>query len=239
MKRAIEVYGFVGIKMYPPMGFKPMGNEGEPEVPNGAELDSILRDLYRWASDSDVPITAHCNSSNYADEAYRDFASPDNWALALDEFNDLRVNLGHFGGARSEEATDGWPWKAARLMAARPNVYADVGNHKIYDDEITSGYFDMLDSMFGDPATAVAAERLMFGTDWFMLAIHREHEDFLDQYRDAYRSRFGDARTESFLGSNALAFLGFDSTSNANNQRLRQRYETYAPDRIPDWLATP
>jgi predicted TIM-barrel fold metal-dependent hydrolase len=77
--------------------------------------------------------------------------------------------------------------------------------------------------------------RLMFGTDWYMLAILPEHDQFLDRYEQAYRDRFGDARTEAFLGANALRFLGFDDAGNANNRRARDRYRGQA---LPDWLAS-
>lgn len=105
-------------------------------MPDGADLDGILGELYTWCVDADVPITAHCNDSNYAHDSFHDFASLDNWALALAAFPGLRVNLGYFGGARASEQPDGWPWKAAALTADHPTVLADDGNHKIHDDEI-------------------------------------------------------------------------------------------------------
>jgi predicted TIM-barrel fold metal-dependent hydrolase len=89
--------------------------------------------------------------------------------------------------------------------------------------------------MFADPATAVMDRRLMFGTDWYMLAIQPEHEQFLDRYEQAYRNRFGAERTDAFLGANALRFLGFDDPRNANNRRIRNRYNGHD---LPDWLAT-
>ena len=236
VRSAIADYGFVGIKLYPPMGFKPYGNAAEPDVPDGEAIDVILGELYEWCVSNDVPLTAHCNDSNYADPAFRQYASPDNWALALQEFPGLRVNLGHFGGARTDEGSDGWPWRAAALAAERPNVFADVGNHKIYDERIRTDYFDMLEAMFEQAATAGMDRRLMFGSDWYMLASHPDHRNFLADYERHYRSRFGDERAERFLGGNALTFLGFDDPTNANNRRLVARYRRFEAD-LPHWLA--
>ncbi len=239
VRSAVEDYGMIGIKLYPPMGFRPLGNAAPPAVPDGAALDEILDELYAWCVEAQVPITAHCNTSNYAHESFLSFASPDNWDVALAAFTELRVNLGHFGGARADESPDGWPWKAAMLAAKRDHVYADVGNHKVYDDTIRTAYFDMLQSMFTTPATAIMSDRLMFGSDWYMLASHKEHDEFLNRYEEHYRNAFGDQRAEAFLGGNALRFLGFDDPTNENNRRLRARYERFAPDNLPTWLASP
>ena len=151
----------------------------------------------------------------------------------LADFGDLHLNVGHFGGTDDEQQA--WRVGVARLAGKHPHVYADVGNHRIDRPEVRDEYLQFLERLFDDPATAVTADRLMFGTDWYMLAILPEHDQFLDRYEQAYRARFGDARTDAFLGGNALRFLGFDDPANANARRLRDRY---AGHDLPDWLAT-
>jgi predicted TIM-barrel fold metal-dependent hydrolase len=232
IRDAITRYGCAGVKLYPPMGFMPLGNAAAG-VPNGAELDGILREFYSWCLTEDVPITAHGNASNYAHRQFAEFGSPTNWARVLDEFGDLHLNLGHFGG--TDDSPTAWPRGIAQLAAAHPHVYADVGNHRIDRPDIRERYLQFLQAVFADPATEVMDRRLMFGTDWYMLAILPEHDQFLDRYEQAYRDRFGDARTEAFLGANALRFLGFDDAGNANNRRARDRYRGQA---LPDWLAS-
>jgi predicted TIM-barrel fold metal-dependent hydrolase len=232
LRDAVTRYGFVGVKLYPPMGFMPLGNAAAG-VPDGSELDGILREFYSWCVSDDVPITAHGNASNYAHQQFKDFGSPTNWGRVLDEFGELHLNLGHFGG--TDDAVTAWPRGIARLAAAHDHVYADVGNHRIDRPDIRARYLQFLDTMFGDPATAVMDQRLMFGSDWYMLAILPDHEQFLVSYEQAYRDRFGAARTDAFLGANALRFLGFDDPGNANNQRVRDRYNGHD---LPDWLAT-
>jgi hypothetical protein len=88
---AVERYGFVGIKVYPPMGWRPIGNSVSAGMTDAEALhvDDILRELYTWCMREHVPITAHCNQSQYADPSYCDFASPGHWSKVLDEFPEL------------------------------------------------------------------------------------------------------------------------------------------------------
>lgn len=238
VKGAIERYGFVGVKLYPSMGWRPIGNQASFGMTSSeaTELDSILREFYSWCESHHVPLAAHCNESNFAHDSYRDYSRPENWVEVLREFPELHLNLGHFGGARLAESSDGWPWRIAR--AAEPfHLYADVGNHPIHDRSLFTSYLEMLDTMFSGSQTAVMDQRIMFGTDWYMLALHPRHEDFLATYESEFRQRFGDDRTQRFLGGNALSFLGFGEQQNQNAQRLRARYERYAPERTPEWLS--
>jgi predicted TIM-barrel fold metal-dependent hydrolase len=238
---AVLDHGFIGVKVYPPMGWRPLGNTATIDMPDSEArlLDQELRTFYAWCEQAQVPVTAHSNRSNHAHDSFKDFAGPTGWTKVLKEFPDLRLNLGHFGGARAKEPASGWPWKLAGLATSHGQVFADVGNHRIDDDAVANGYLTTLAQMFGQEPTKQMRERLMYGSDWFMLAILPKHEAFLDNYRNLYRNRFGNSTTEQFLGKNALTFLGFDDPDNANTKRLRKRYETHAPDRMPAWLAAP
>lgn len=237
VRAAVMDYGFVGVKLYPPMGWKPLNQSTDAMTPEeGKRVDKALRTFYAWCQAEDVPLTAHCNESNFANERWRFFAHPDNWAEALKEFPQLRVNLGHFGGANIEESLDGWPFKAATVASRHSHVFVDVGNHKVYDTDLADAYIRRLKQIFSTPATSVMNERIMFGSDWYMVALHPDHNQFLDNYREAYGRFFDKDETEAFLGGNAIRFLGFDKATNANRLRLLARYERYAADRIPGWL---
>jgi predicted TIM-barrel fold metal-dependent hydrolase len=206
--------------MYPPMGFKPIGNVGA--------IDANLEQLYQWCCDEQVPVTAHCNPSNPAHSSYTDYSSPANWEQVLRRWTMLHLNLGHFGwGGRKQ----GWPTEIARLTATYEHLYADIGNHALDEIDETLG---ALGGLFGSPDTATIRERFMFGTDWFMVASHRGYEAFLDRWRDDYRVAFPDD-VERFLGGAALSFLGFDDPQNSNRARLRARYEQHS-HAVPAWL---
>ncbi|MEV4131719.1 amidohydrolase family protein [Dactylosporangium sp. NPDC049742] len=239
VKRAVLRYGFVGVKVYPPMGWRPSGNvaDGRHTAQDAAELDRIVGDLAAWCAEQDVPITAHANNSNHADPAFDGYGGPDDWLPVLAAHPRLRLNLGHFGGAQQTEPADGWPWRMAQAMAAHPGLFADVGNHRIHDPAIRAGYAETLRSMRAGAATRSVAERVMYGSDWYMLALYPDDDLFLERYLTLFAG-FGDEARDAFAGRNALTFLGFDDPQNRNAQRLLQRYERYAPANVPAWLAT-
>lgn len=243
VKMAVTRYGCIGVKLYPPMGFRPFNNARKPGGPPGQDaeaVDEVLRDFYGWCLTKDVPVTAHCNISNGARDAYDAFSDPDDWGSVLDAFPGLHLNLGHFGGVRALTA-DSWPQRIAELAGEEPdspgrNLYADVGNHRTDKAEFAT-FMSQLQELFAADTTKAMAERLLYGSDWYMLAILPNLDDFMSHYREAYQEAFGGSATTAFFGSRALSFLGFDSPANQNCVRLRARYTKYASERMPGWLA--
>jgi len=243
IRLAVERYGFVGVKLYPPMGFRPLNNASKPNGPpgqDGTAVDEVLREFYAWCLAEDVPVTAHCNISNGARDAYDSFSDPDDWSTVLSEFPGLHLNLGHFGGMRNP-ALGTWPRKIAALAgegaeAPGRSLFADVGNHRTDKDEFPA-YMAELETLFSADTTKAMANRLMYGSDWYMLAILPNLKDFMSDYREAYSSQFEDQAAQDFMGSRALSFLGLDDSENRNCARLRARYARYAPDRVPEWIA--
>jgi Amidohydrolase len=244
VQRAVERYGFVGVKMYPPMGFRPTANEPTREIKTKADarkVDQILERLYQWCEDEDVPITVHCNASNDASEDYVNFSHPDLWAQVLGKHKRLHLNLGHFGGTGKTGRPSDWAGKITRLAERYPHLYADVGCHGIHKTVVAKNYEAALRRLV-KPSSAMR-ERLMYGSDWFMLALLPKNEDFLRAYEALYtRAVSSDASAvRSFLGGAALGFLGFSAEERANGNknglRLAERYGVHAPDRVPAWLS--
>jgi hypothetical protein len=116
-------------------------------------------------------------------------------------------------------------------------LFADVGNHDIHDATLSEAYIAMLDDMCSRTETEAVRTRLMYGSDWFVLALHPDAESFLETYERLFHERFGSEQVSAFLGGKALRLLGFDDPSNLNAQRLRRRYEAVAPLRLPAWLS--
>ena len=239
---AVNDFGFVGVKMYPPMGFRPLGNAHTPlpigmDTAQAAAADAALRELYGFCQREDVPITAHGNPTNFADEEFEGFSSPHNWRMVLSEFPELHLNLGHFGGKGKGEHPD-WPHQIAALATAFPYLFADIGNHQLdgLDD-----YMTMLEQLFSTKATEDMMGRVMFGTDWFMVASHRDFKSFLTGFETYFGKHFPakdfPKALESFMGGAALHFLGFDDAENKNAKRLAARYDALGA-LPPDWLAT-
>ena len=87
VQRAIQSGGFIGVKLYPPMGFAPLGNsaldvwKGKPKLPAaanetgfGLRLDTAMRRLFTWCRENDVPVMAHANHSNGPNEQFKSLA---------------------------------------------------------------------------------------------------------------------------------------------------------------------
>jgi predicted TIM-barrel fold metal-dependent hydrolase len=119
VRKAIEELGFVGVKLYPPMGFRPIGNrdlrkedfavgfidwlvgqKGAAYADRlGRRLDDVLLSFYRWCVAHDVPVMAHCRESQFPRRGFGLRAHPRHWrhVLETDGLAGLRLNLAHFG----------------------------------------------------------------------------------------------------------------------------------------------
>lgn len=149
-QRAID-NGFIGVKLYPPMGFRPFNNNHIP-LPSyvtdrekglggdaGIAIDAALYELYAWCESKQVPIMAHANNSNESHSAYGARASPDNWRKLIESnrYRNLRINLGHFGGFEEyffnpigpeKKIEEAWEWKVLQIWKTFPPtpLYADI-----------------------------------------------------------------------------------------------------------------
>jgi len=142
-KKAILEQGFIGIKLYPPMGFRITDNVGagddfpcwvrfgsgspgyDPKCKNpkntkdglgntpGKVLDDVLLKLMDWCSANNVPVMAHTNNTNGAGPGYETRADPKHWRKVFESFPALHVNMAHFGGF--EEAFVDGKLQIARL----------------------------------------------------------------------------------------------------------------------------
>lgn len=136
-KEAVRNKGFIGVKVYNTLGYRPLGNaDVDPHRRSifernglkrymqftGEQFDEVLSELYRFCQREQVPITAHCVYGGI--EAYPgasfDFGAPRYWRAVLDRFPGLHVNLAHFGWSRPEE-----------YSSAPSSVFLERGWHAI------------------------------------------------------------------------------------------------------------
>ena len=98
IKEAISKYEFVGVKFYPPMGYKPSYSEPMSETERLIEKNNNA--LFEYCSTKKIPIFVHCNNGGF--EAYPKNSgvnsNPKYWIQILDKYKDLRINFGHAGG---------------------------------------------------------------------------------------------------------------------------------------------
>lgn len=247
VKDAVEQRGFIGVKLYPVMGFLPFGNAqaSDPAAyparlrqtgPDwAARLDQGLAALYDWCIAEDVPVMAHCSYSQFPNAAAGQRGSPEAWRPVLDRWPGLRLNLGHFGGFwdLAEDHSNGWTETIVGLMKTSPNLYADLSDYdavaertadqKTANATVLRKLNGILDSQ-GGPARS----RLMYGTDWVMLSKAPGTEDYYEGMRTGLTGRLGmtEVQAAGFMGMNAARFLGI-ALENGAKPRSRQRLEAF------------
>ncbi|MGB8859943.1 MAG: amidohydrolase family protein, partial [Ilumatobacteraceae bacterium] len=251
VRHAVELGGFAGVKLYPPAGFLPIGNVSRFGERSGGRLDAALRALYAYCIAEDVPILTHAARSNGFEDGYNDLASPTGWERVLADYPGLRICFGHFGHLEGvgndfrHPSPTSWASRFLQLIETHEHVYADVGNSRyVYDNEYREHFDTVLGVLLGrgtDPSDAQAKlrRRLMFGSDYWMNTFNPEHGEFVDTFSAGMGALVGPDATSSFMGGNALRWLGITDDADApdTGNRNRQRLITfYGPNELPDWL---
>jgi predicted TIM-barrel fold metal-dependent hydrolase len=240
LRHAIERLGFMGVKLYPPAGFLPLGNSVAQlrSDDQGRQLDLALSALYAYCDAEQVPITTHTANSNGYALGYGMLSEPKHWERVLVLFPSLRLNLGHFGHlmglAKDDErgllACESWMRQAAALMQRFPNVYVDVANSPVpWESGYAERFIPMLKAVFD--TYPKSKSRMMYGSDFWLNQLDPNHESFVDAFDDHFGKAFpGEKR--ALMGLNALRFLGLVGTddapdvNNKNRQRLLAFYES-------------
>lgn len=217
--------GFVGIKLYPALGFYPN--------------DPALYPVYAFAEAENVPITIHCDRGGAffrsgqaghppAPFAYPwlnlDTAQPDNeysdnylepqtiellllgdvFLNIADKFPRLKICLAHFGGtddvlsspALPPQRVSNWYEIIKRLMLQFDNVYADV-SYTLYAPNART-------KILADAQqTPKLADRILFGTDFYMVARELPERELLA----GFQSAFGSVLFTKLAEENAKRFL--------------------------------
>ncbi|WP_298913821.1 amidohydrolase family protein [uncultured Roseobacter sp.] len=221
LEHAVKRRGFAGVKLYPPLGYKPIGNAADAsfgEKPGkkvrGAQIDRELNALFDWCVRNDVPIKSHATNSNDAGVCTAQNASPALWAPVLKARPELRLNLAHFGrfdesvetGKCSGGPTD-WEELTAQMLDSDKGLHTDLGYWvEAYDGPFSnrSRIRNRLRQLVRDYPTL--EDRLMFGTDWSILAREPTHPDYIGQIEGVVQTVGLDARR--VFHDNAVGFLG-------------------------------
>jgi predicted TIM-barrel fold metal-dependent hydrolase len=234
VREAIEKRGFIGVKLYPPMGFLPLDNaDNNLKYPKGAEtlhqfkrkIDGALHQLYAWAEQSDTAILAHATNSNAGGPDYGERASPKGWQTVLNQFPKLRLNLAHFGGFDEDTDNDAWENIIGTLLPRHPNVYADLSylsealpsaprRQRARIVERLRTYIERFDRRW---------ERLLYGSDWIMLGREADHHLFFENAREIVTEAGASAENWGRVArGNAIRFYGLSA-----GQPTRRRLETW------------
>jgi predicted TIM-barrel fold metal-dependent hydrolase len=227
-RAALTDHGFIGVKLYPPMGFRPSGNQPPyPErtvkqlgfVPD-KQLDAALWSLYELCVELDAPILAHGYASNGSGPDYAKRGDPAYWIPVFEAFPSLRVCIAHFGrfDARSagREALGlpegSWEWRLGEFIKAHPRgkVVADIS----YLSEVLTAGPDAREFMATSLTHWLAAfdpdcDHILYGSDWIMLGKEAGYDHYIQSVNAFLRTdcKLSDDICDKIFRRNALRFL--------------------------------
>jgi len=227
LQEAVEKRGFLGVKLYPSLGYE----VGSP---------ALIR-VYEYCIEKDLPVLLHCGHGGfYRREEYKDYCDPKQWTPVLTEgLAALRVCFAHFGGWESLgregelENPDSWGHTILEFMKTLPNVYTDLAYHsdQMLDPQDEARYFAKLAELLRD---ARLRDRILFGTDSWLLRL-----DMTDGvYWRYYRQHMTAADFDKIAGRAPRLFLGFPEDGHPIRANL-QRYIDYLSDNRSDVGADP
>ena len=243
LQDAVLEYGFIGVKIYPAMGFFPYGNaklslpSDMPRPKDLAKLDAALAEVFDWCAAQGVPVMSHTGESMGRDTPSDRFGGPAGWSALLDRYAQSGrgpiVNLGHFGGdSRNTDAPDKqWPTEFARLMA-RPegrHLYGDLGYWTDLRSCVASSPCSALERIRNAKAAFPGTDdRLMFGTDWHMTSKERDWPSYPG---DLARALQGTIDLDKVFWRNAAGCFGL-----ARGGAQRARIERHLQGKLPAWM---
>jgi uncharacterized protein len=170
VKEHIEHKGFVGIKLYPSLGFYPW--------------DERFDEMYTWAQAHQIPIITHCSKGGIhmkGESNSQRFTHPLEYLKVLAKFPHLKICLAHFGGSgewsnyllkRRRLPTDERTWvgHVINLIYEHPTVYTDI-SYTTSDRE----HLPMLKVLINDPKLR---QRILFGSDYFVVRQEATEREF-------------------------------------------------------------
>jgi hypothetical protein len=223
VEEAVRHYGAVGVKIYPPNGFRPWGNTGThfAKAPDGAQIDRVLEKFWLTCQALQVPVLAHAGPSMGKDAAHSRLSGPDGWNALLEArfwktAEGPRVSLGHFGGESGDSDVNDWTARFASLMD-RPRggqIYADLGywerlQCEIVDQAECEGAKARLAAVLNQDIGGGerVGNRVMYGSDWLMLSKEKNWPSYAQQLSLSVRS-FAPQFAAPVFGENAVKCFG-------------------------------
>ncbi len=196
LRTAVEDLGFLGVKLYPSLGYAP-------------DHPALLK-VYAYCVEKSLPVLMHCNQGGFffsRDDI--DYANPSRWEAILAQFPTLKICFAHFGGdddlvaAESADRIGGWPGVILALMRKHEGVYADISYHTAAMDggPGEARYFANLHELL---ETETVQDRILWGTDFHLVRLRVREEN----YREYFRHNLGDEAFDRISQPNALAYLG-------------------------------
>jgi predicted TIM-barrel fold metal-dependent hydrolase len=210
VRKAVEEDGFLGVKVYPPMGFRPARNaeyygtdarirrpdghpvrcklaRDDPSVPvdmTGADLDAAMEQLFDYCIEADVPVMAHCTHHGAEASRGRGYHSdPRFWRTVLTMKNGRYRQLRlNLAHFGGDEGRPSFQPGAVSLAAEFPNVYGDVGAHDLVNPGSPSATSYAYEMRSALEEGVDWRPKILFGTDW--------HTTYVNASPRAYPGRY-------------------------------------------------
>lgn len=250
VQEAVRQHGFLGAKLYSPMGFRPSGNaelgfrfpasSADIDHTVGKRLDQALDSLYAWCQKEEAAILAHTTDSQSAGPEFASRAEPKFWRSVLEKYPTLRLNLAHFGNFTQAFAPNSdvdpetrfdktWEYEIGTFIKSGrfPHVYADIsyfywvleGGEDKKKLKAVKAMFKRYFETFDRDVT-----RLMFGTDWNMIAKAQGFGGYVDATEGFFRDiGLNEAQLDRLFYKNALNYLGLQGSPKVS-ARLKAFY---------------
>ncbi len=226
VKKYIDL-GFSGIKLYPSLGYYPFDermslvyeyaqdynvpilthcsrggihyvNQGKtipPDFLNPTNLNPA------------VPPNIDASESDMSDFK-NNFIKPEHYEGVLAAYPALKLCFAHFGvdddtpypTTDPQHPKDNWYQEIIRLMTAYDNVYTDI-SYSLTQDKFMKGF----SSDYADGRLDAIKERILFGTDFFMIEQEKENDD--NSLFNLVKTTFGQTEFDKLAGSNVATFL--------------------------------
>jgi predicted TIM-barrel fold metal-dependent hydrolase len=231
LKKKFNNWNYVGIKLYPPLGFYP--------------FDPRLEPVYEFAVENNLPIMVHCTKygvfyqskkrpfehyhprsmnpeyqHDYShmkkakkSEFKNNFTNPKNFVevLEIEKFKNLKVCFAHFGGAEELLRSKGedtnpetnFYLKIKELIQDDrfPNIYTDI-SYTVHH----IGRKDVREIMLKDINDPTLRDNIMYGSDFYMTTRKKGEDKLLQDFifyvnREDF-DRLAGINCENYLSSN-------------------------------------
>ena len=195
--------GFAGVKFYPPNGYRPIDNVGN------AEFDQRCNDVFDLCCDLKSPLFSHCTEFGFeARPGYGRFSDPLGWKKVLISHPDLRLCLGHAGGASDWLGQSLGPYArtVVELCETYDNVYCEMGHfEEIIDRDrhlVLRNRLHQMIQMYPD-----LKNKVMFGSDWHVMALGEYDVDkYIASFEKVFEGPLASMK-QAFFGENAIKYL--------------------------------
>jgi len=184
VKKALEEWGMLGVKLHPGVGF----------YPNGKETYALLEMVSRY----EIPVM--CHTGHILQPLYSKYCDPMHLDDVCTDFPNLIIIAAHMG--------HGYRDQLCHMGACNPNLYTDISDnqrraaheYRIFAEAVRSS----LDN-FG-------TERVLFGTDGPYIRQVMSDKDYVQLIKDLPKNAppgitFTPEEIEAVLGGNAARLL--------------------------------